>query len=108
MKKLLTKLFRKNLELLFWIAAIIVLFFLPVNKPGSSLCLSVLLGFGHCPGCGIGHAIHYALHLKFALSFQSHPLGIFGVMIIFMRIWQLTKTVNPLYETQPNQHDTRH
>ena len=92
---------RNNFELLSWVTALIALFFLPENKPDTSLCLSTLLGFGHCPGCGMGHAIHYALHLKFAVSFQHHPLGIFGVMAIFIRIKQLAKTIKPVYETKP-------
>jgi hypothetical protein len=99
---------RNHFELLFWVAALTALFFLPENKTDSSLCVFSLLGFGHCPGCGLGHAIHYALRAEFALSFQHHPLGIFGVMVIFIRIKQLTKTVKPLYETQPNEHDPRH
>lgn len=93
---------RDHFELLCWVTALIALFFLPENKPDTSLCLSTLLGFGHCPGCGMGHAIHYALHLKFALSFQHHPLGIFGVLVIFIRIKQLAKTIKPVYESEPH------
>ncbi len=89
---------RKHIELLFWVVALTALFFLPENKAATSLCLSGLLGLGHCMGCGIGHAIHYALRLDFAASFHHHPLGIFGVMVIFSRIKQLVYPVNNAYE----------
>lgn len=78
-----------NTELLFWIIALIALFFLPLNSSKTTLCLFSILGFEHCPGCGIGHSIHDALHLRFSSSFRQHPLGIFAVLIIFNRIRQL-------------------
>lgn len=89
-----------HFELLFWIGALIGLYFLTENKTAVSLCPFSLLGLGHCPGCGIGHAIHYALYLQLSVSFHHHPLGIFAVMIIFIRIKQLTYTQKPVYETQ--------
>jgi hypothetical protein len=101
------KWFRNNLELLCWITALVALFLLPENKTGASFCLSTLLGLGHCPGCGIGHSIHYALHLQIATSFQYHPLGVFAVIVIFFRIKQLLYPVKSTYETKPNQHDPR-
>ncbi|MDB5210138.1 MAG: hypothetical protein JWQ30_965 [Sediminibacterium sp.] len=100
--------FRNHFELLCWITALVALFFLPENKPETSLCFFSLLCFGHCPGCGVGHAIHYALHLQFAASFQHHPLGIFGVIVIFIRVKQLLYPVKSIYETKPDQHDPRH
>ena len=87
-------------ECLFWIAALIILFFLPENNSALSLCPSKLLGMGHCPGCGIGHAIHYTLQGQFTLSFHHHPLGIFAVLVIFMRIKQLIQPKKTVYETQ--------
>jgi hypothetical protein len=108
---LFSKTFRwvhKYVELLFWVMALLLLFFLPENTSDTSLCAFSLLGLGHCPGCGIGHSIHYALHLKFAISFQHHPLGIFGVLVIFSRIKKLIYPVKPLYETKSNQHGSRH
>jgi hypothetical protein len=102
------KWFHKNLELLCWTTALAVLFFLSENTKDTSLCLFSLVGFGHCPGCGIGHAIHYALHLQVAASFQHHPLGIFAVIVIFIRIKQLLYPLKSIYETKPDQHDPRH
>ncbi len=104
----LLKWIRNHSELLFWVSALVTLFFLNESKSETSLCVFSLLGVGHCPGCGIGHSIHYALHFKFAASFHHHPLGIFGVLVIFNRIKQLIYPVKPTYETKSNQHGSRH
>ena len=77
-----------NFELIVWISAVIILFFLP-ETPGQSLCIFKAIGFNSCLGCGIGTSMHYALHLEFTQSFFDHPFGIFGVLIIFMRIIKL-------------------
>ena len=100
---LLKKWMRKHFELLFWVATLIILFFLPVQKSETSLCAFSLLGFGKCPGCGIGHAIHYALRLDLPASFHYHPMGILAVMIIFRRIKQLIYPITQNNETQPDQ-----
>ena len=81
-------LFLSNFELFVWVIAVIILFFLP-EKPGQSLCIFKAIGFNSCPGCGIGTSMHHALHLKFTQSFFDHTFGIFGVLIIFMRIIKL-------------------
>ena len=88
-----------QLELLFWLTALITLFFLDEHKSESSLCVFTWLGFSHCPGCGIGHSIHYALRLNLSASFHHHPMGIFGVIIIFIRLKQLLYQKNKPYET---------
>ncbi len=90
---------RTHSESLCWLSALIVLFFLPENNGGVSLCLFSRLGFTHCPGCGIGHSVHYALHLQLATSFRYHPLGIPAVIIIFIRIKQLLYPINRFNET---------
>ncbi len=77
-----------HFELIVWIIAIIVLYFLPKTK-GPSLCLFKAVGLNSCPGCGIGHSIHDALHFQFTASWNHHPMGIMAVLIIFMRINQL-------------------
>ncbi|WP_133475126.1 DUF2752 domain-containing protein [Sediminibacterium goheungense] len=89
------KIFTYN-ELIFWVSALLLLYFLPGYKDGQSLCISTLLKLGKCPGCGIGHSIHDALHFRFSNSFQQHPLGIFAIIIIFIRIKQIIKnTLTP-------------
>lgn len=85
----------------------ILLFFLPDTEGAKSLCPSQLLELGKCPGCGIGHAIHDTLHFRFRASFYHHPLGIVGVIIIFIRIKQLIQPLRKPHETQPLQSDPR-
>jgi len=78
-----------NLELIFWIAALVILFVIEPSQVHFTLCPISNLGFDFCPGCGLGHSIHYALRLNFQDSFMSHPLGIFAILIIIYRIFKL-------------------
>ncbi len=79
----------RHIELIFWIAAMLLLFFMNAEVGIDSFCFFRWLGLNWCPGCGIGHAIHSALHLQLATSFREHPLGIFAVVIIINRIIKL-------------------
>ncbi len=79
----------KHFELFCWAGALVVLFFLPENKTETSLCVFSALGFGKCLGCGIGHAMHYALRAEWMDSIKHHPLGILAVVILLNRIRQL-------------------
>ncbi|HPH84853.1 MAG TPA: DUF2752 domain-containing protein [Ferruginibacter sp.] len=58
---------------------------MPIHS-GPSLCFFKWIGFSSCPGCGIGHAIHHALHFEFDLSWQEHVLGIPATVILLMQI----------------------
>lgn len=89
---------KANFELYFWSSAIIGLYFM--NSSGPSLCIFDWVGFGWCPGCGIGHAMHAALHLDFKTSFAEHPFGIPALLIIANRIRQLFLKPTLLYEQQ--------
>ena len=89
---------RVHLEFVFWVSALLLLFFLPEGNSGPSLCVFRYLGFTFCPGCGIGHSIHDALHFRFTDSFHHHPLGIIAVFIIFNRIIQLRKPIKQINE----------
>lgn len=80
---------RRHIEVIFWLAAMVLLFFMS-TEPGTSLCMFRFIGFSHCPGCGLGHAIHYALHLQFVKSFHEHFFGIPAMLIILNRIKQLS------------------
>lgn len=42
---------------------------------GVTFCPVKLLTGHDCPGCGMGHAVVYAMRGEFARSFHSHPLG---------------------------------
>jgi len=78
-----------NLELIFWIAALVILYVIEATQVHFTLCPISNLGFDFCPGCGLGHSIHYALRLNFQDSYMSHPLGIFAILIIIYRIFKL-------------------
>jgi hypothetical protein len=85
----MTKLFlRQYTEQVIWSAALLWLFFIDPDTQQYSLCIFKLLGFSSCPGCGIGHSIHYALHLEFAEAYRHHILGI---PAIFLLLWQIIK-----------------
>lgn len=81
---------QKYLELAIWVIALATLYFMQSASSSPSLCFFNWIGFSHCPGCGLGHSIHAALHLQFYASLQYHPLGIIAVIIILNRIKQLT------------------
>lgn len=90
---------QKHLELVFWLTAICLLFFLNTSESQASLCIFRFIGFNNCPGCGLGHSIYFALHLNFMKSLQEHLLGIPAVLIILFRIKQLSfQKKQQLYE----------
>jgi hypothetical protein len=75
-------------ESIIWSVALLLLFFMDANASAVSFCIPSMLGFQYCPGCGIGHAIHHALHLKFAQSFQEHWLGLpatIGILYLIIK-----------------------
>lgn len=76
-------------ELIIWLIVLVILYFMQPATADKSLCLFSFLGFQHCPGCGLGHSIHAALHLQLAASLKFHPLGIIAIFIILNRIKQL-------------------
>lgn len=90
MRKIL-KILQKHIELIFFSTALIFLFINPLASSGYSLCILRNVGFDYCPGCGLGSSIHEALHFNFNNSFNLHPLGIFAVLVIILRIFQLIR-----------------
>jgi len=78
-------------EALTWLSALVALAFSTLNGSHFSFCPFRFLTDLPCPGCGIGHAISYAFHGKFAASFTAHPLGIPAIFILSYRIFSLTK-----------------
>lgn len=85
------KIIRANLELLTWVAILVVLFFSNPDNHAFTLCPLDNLGFEYCPGCGLGRSCMHALNGHFVDSFYSHPLGIIAIFIIIFRIVTLTK-----------------
>jgi len=81
-----------NLELFFWIAAIIALSVNNSNGHHFTLCLLAHLGFGDwCPGCGLGRSISHILHGEFTQSFKEHWFGFPALLILIYRIFTLIK-----------------
>ncbi|MDZ7846652.1 MAG: DUF2752 domain-containing protein [Owenweeksia sp.] len=81
----------KYFELAFWTCALLALYFMPVTEEHFTLCPLGAIGLESCPGCGIGHSIHYLLHFEWAHSWQEHYLGGFALIVILYRIFQLVK-----------------
>lgn len=76
-------------ELVLWSAALIALFFMGGGPDAATLCVFHAFGFIHCPGCGLGNAIHEALHLHWTASFNHHPLGIPVLLLLLGRVASL-------------------
>jgi len=89
------KYWQQYFEITVWVTVLLLLYFMDADAACPSLCLFRFAGLQHCPGCGLGHAIHEALHCKFAASFHQHPLGIIAVIIILNRIKQLSFKLKP-------------
>lgn len=80
-------------EAIIWIGALIALaFYHPVPGTHFTLCPLANIGFRYCPGCGLGRSISYILHGDFQLSWKTHPLGVFAVVILGNRIVSLFRT----------------
>ena len=91
--KIFLHFFAYNLELIIWILAIIYLFFVNPSHQHYTLCPLSNLGYEYCPGCGLGRACASALHGHFVLSLETHPLGIFALLVIGHRIFTLIKNI---------------
>lgn len=92
LNKSMLQFFRKYSEVIIWNGALILLGVMNVND--TSLCLLKNMGITWCPGCGLGHAIHYALHFEFEKSFQEHILGIPATLILFYQSCKSIYTIN--------------
>jgi hypothetical protein len=75
-----------------WIVGLLYLAF--IHSPGEahfSICPLANIGVDFCPGCGLGNSITYLFNGDFVSSFNSHPLGIFALIVISKRIFSLIK-----------------
>lgn len=85
-----TEAFRNYFFLHFeWIALISGLLLMILLDPftqAPSICPLDRLGFDFCPGCGLGKSIAFAARGNVSASFQSHPLGLFAILVIISRI----------------------
>lgn len=89
--KLLLLIKYRYLEAIIWISALILLAISPVQGDHYSLCVFHSLGFGFCPGCGLGHSITYFFNADINASINAHPFGIFAIGILIYRIFLIFK-----------------
>jgi hypothetical protein len=84
LKQLLTQ----NTELILWLMALVFVWIMPTT-PLQSFCVFKQLGITFCPGCGIGKAMHEAMHAQWLTSWHYHKFGLPALAIITWRILQL-------------------
>lgn len=93
--------FRKYVELIIWMAALLLLIIIPPGTGSDfTFCILKLSGFNYCPGCGIGHSMTEFMQGRFQDSFNSHPLGGVAVIMIILRICSLIQ--NKFHFTKPS------
>lgn len=80
---------RQHFELIAWITGLLGLALADPSEHHFTLCPLSNLGFEFCPGCGLGRSISYLFRLDVAASWQQHPLGIFAIITLFIRIKKL-------------------
>lgn len=79
-------------EAILWVAGFIALaFYDPYGTSHFSICPLYNLGFEFCPGCGLGKSISFLFHGELNESLSAHPLGVFAVIILTYRIFELSK-----------------
>lgn len=79
-------LLQQNLEAIIWIAVLLIFVFSPVANEHITLCPFNLAGIDYCPGCGMGRALIMLLHGDIVNSFAMHPLAIFTLVLLLIRI----------------------
>ncbi|KAA2245828.1 DUF2752 domain-containing protein [Chitinophaga agrisoli] len=89
--RLITSIKNLHIELLVWPLALTALYFMNPHGSGPSLCPLKWLGVPWCPGCGLGHAIHYLLHGNWRASWNSHPMGAFALIVLLYRTFDLAR-----------------
>jgi hypothetical protein len=77
------------LELVFWSAGLIILFFTDPHQHHFGLCPLANLGIDWCPGCGLGRSIAAIFDGEIKESFNYHWFGLPALLLICYRIWQL-------------------
>jgi|SRR5690606_3000117 len=75
-------------EAAIWLAALGVLAVVETDAH-FSLCPLQKLGFAFCPGCGLGRSVSLLFRGEWSASFQMHPLGLFAVIALSFRTYQL-------------------
>lgn len=75
-----------SLEAFIWMAALAWLAFQDPHAPHLNLCLFNILGFEHCPGCGLGHSLGFLLRGNLQASWNAHYLAFPALLILCYRI----------------------
>lgn len=79
-------------ELYFWCLALMGVACIEVGSESHfSLCPLHNLGIHWCPGCGLGRSMKLFMTGEFRASWEMHPLGGFGLLVIGHRIIELIK-----------------
>lgn len=80
------------LEAAIWLTALIALaLYNPDTGSHFSLCPLSALGFDYCPGCGLGRSISHIFHGRVITGFQTHPLGLFAIIVLSYRVITLVQ-----------------
>lgn len=95
---------RKLQQSMIWLAALIALYVMAEGE-GQSLCIFSAVGVSWCPGCGLGHSIHHALHFRLAASADAHWLGMPATVAIVYNIVKPFITKTTYYGFQSNAYD---
>jgi hypothetical protein len=75
-----------------WLASLLYLIFIHTpGKIGFTLCPLNNLNLDFCPGCGLGNSISHIFQGEIYNSLIAHPLGIFALVVIIIRIIKITK-----------------
>jgi len=80
-----------NIELIAWPLGLILLYTMKPDENAGSLCLLKHIGIPFCPGCGLGHGIHYFLHGQWSAAIHHHWLSPLVVVVLLYRTLQLAR-----------------
>lgn len=88
---------RFNPELFIWCLALVGIAFIPLDAADHfTLCPLDNLGFHWCPGCGLGRSMKHFMVGEWKASWELHPLGGFGLLVIIMRIVEIIKNIKTI------------
>lgn len=71
------------------LGVLIAMAFINPYENGQTLCIFEIAGLNFCPGEGFGRSVALMARGAWIESFQMHPLGIPGVLIITHRIYTI-------------------
>src|SRR5687768_16635591 len=85
-------LFKLPWEAIIWCVGLTLLACTAIGESSHyTICPFTLMGFENCTGCGLGRSISLLFHGEIRQSFEMHPLGLFAVIILTFRIFEILK-----------------